>query len=54
MITIMSSLSQTVWYLNAEKHPGTEELKMHYTSISITDELKKIRRKILAEKKEGR
>ncbi len=47
----MSSLSQTVWYFNAEKHPTAEEQKIHYTSIQITDGLKKLRRAYLRNKK---
>ena len=48
----MSSLSQLYWYLNQEKHPTALELKMEYTSMSVTDKLKKIRRKYRRELKE--
>jgi len=40
----MGSLSQFFWYINAEEAPTEFQLLLHYTHISITPELKKLRR----------
>ena len=47
----MSTLSQMFWYLNQEKHPTALELETYWTSISVTDKLKKTRRKYRRELK---
>ena len=39
----MGSLSQFFWYINAEKAPTELQKLHHYTHISITPELKKLR-----------
>jgi len=44
----MSRLSQLYWLLNEEKMPTKIEQEHHYTSLSIDDQVKKIRREHLA------
>jgi len=41
---IMGKGSQIFWFLNAEKIPTSMEQIHHYSHLSITNELKKIRR----------
>jgi len=48
----MSTLSQLFWYLDKEKHPTALELQTYWTSLSITDKLKKTRRQYRRELKE--
>jgi len=45
----MGRLTQLNAFLNAEKIPGVQEIKHHYTSLDITDDLKKFRRKFRAD-----
>jgi len=39
----MGSLSQFFWYINADKAPTELQKLHHYTHITITPELKKLR-----------
>jgi len=43
----MGRLTQYFAYLNAKKHPTSDELKFKYTHLTITEALKKVRRKFI-------
>ena len=41
----MGRLTQLIEYINAEVHPGSDEVKSKYTHINIDEDLKKVRKK---------
>jgi hypothetical protein len=40
----MGTLSQVIWFINAEKVPNDIQMAHHYTAITKTPELMKLRR----------
>ena len=48
----MGRLSQLFWFFDEEKMPTEAELKHNYSHLSITPEIKRLRRKIRRERKE--
>lgn len=47
----MGRLSEYFDYINKEKEISAEYDMLNYTHITVTDELKKLRKKILSEKR---
>jgi hypothetical protein len=45
----MGRLSEYIWFMNEERMPGKVEIQHRYRYLTITDELKKSRRKYQAE-----
>lgn len=48
----MSRASQLYWYLTAEKAMSEDKIKVHLTSLSVTEEVKQARRKFLQQNKQ--